>query len=432
MTGPVAPTVAPAVASTVALVVAAGRGSRFGTGLPKQYAALGGRPLLGHSLEAFARHPRIDRVKAVIHPDDRALYERAAAGLDLLEPAAGGATRQDSVRRGLESLESLAPAAVLIHDGARPFVDAAVIDRVLDALASAPGAIAALPVTDTLKRSETGKRGQAGHIAATLERAGLWRAQTPQGFRFAEILAAHRAIIHGAVHGAVHGAAAGPELTDDAAVAERAGLAVALVEGTPHNIKVTTRDDLLRAERWLAGAYETRVGQGFDVHRFAPGDHVMLCGLRVPHEAGLKGHSDADVGLHALTDAILGALGAGDIGVHFPPSDARWKDADSAVFLTHARDLVATRGGRIAHVDVTLVCERPRIGDRRVAMVARLAELLGIEAERVSVKATTTEGLGFTGRGEGIAAQATATLSLPTLNLPTLNPPTLNPPGPAA
>ena len=422
MTGPVAPTVAPAVASTVALVVAAGRGSRFGTGLPKQYAALGGRPLLGHSLEAFARHPRIDRVKAVIHPDDRALYERAAAGLDLLEPAAGGATRQDSVRRGLESLESLAPAAVLIHDGARPFVDAAVIDRVLDALASAPGAIAALPVTDTLKRSETGKRGQAGHIAATLERAGLWHAQTPQGFRFAEILAAHRAIIHGAAHGAVHGAAAGPELTDDAAVAERAGLAVALVEGTPHNIKVTTRDDLLRAERWLAGAYETRVGQGFDVHRFAPGDHVMLCGLRVPHEAGLKGHSDADVGLHALTDAILGALGAGDIGVHFPPSDARWKDADSAVFLTHARDLVATRGGRIAHVDVTLVCERPRIGARRVAMVARLAELLGIEAERVSVKATTTEGLGFTGRGEGIAAQATATLSLPTLN----------PPGPAA
>ncbi len=418
MTGPVAP----AVTSTVALVVAAGRGSRFGTGLPKQYAALGGRPLLGHSLEAFARHPRIDRVKAVIHPDDRALYERAAAGLDLLEPAAGGATRQDSVRRGLESLESLAPAAVLIHDGARPFVDAAVIDRVLDALASAPGAIAALPVTDTLKRSETGKRGQAGHIAATLERAGLWRAQTPQGFRFAEILAAHRAIIHGAAHGAVHGAAAGPELTDDAAVAERAGLAVALVEGTPHNIKVTTRDDLLRAERWLAGAYETRVGQGFDVHRFAPGDHVMLCGLRVPHEAGLKGHSDADVGLHALTDAILGALGAGDIGVHFPPSDARWKDADSAVFLTHARDLVATRGGRIAHVDVTLVCERPRIGARRVAMVARLAELLGIEAERVSVKATTTEGLGFTGRGEGIAAQATATLSLPTLN----------PPGPAA
>jgi 2-C-methyl-D-erythritol 4-phosphate cytidylyltransferase/2-C-methyl-D-erythritol 2,4-cyclodiphosphate synthase len=393
------------LAPTVALVVAAGRGSRFGAGVPKQYAALGGRPLLGHSLEAFARHPRIDRVKAVIHPDDRALYERAAAGLDLLEPAAGGATRQDSVRRGLESLEALAPAAVLIHDGARPFVEAAVIDRVLDALGGAPGAIAALPVTDTLKRAQNDR------IAETIERAGLWRAQTPQGFRFADILAAHRAA-----------ETAGPELTDDAAVAERAGLAVALVEGAPDNIKVTTGDDLLRAERWLAGATETRVGQGFDVHRFAPGDHVMLCGLRVPHEAGLKGHSDADVGLHALTDAILGALGAGDIGVHFPPSDARWKDTDSAVFLTHARDLVAARGGRIAHVDVTLVCERPRIGARRVEMVARLAELLGIEAERVSVKATTTEGLGFTGRGEGIAAQATATLSLPPLN----------PPGPAA
>lgn len=399
MTGPVAPTVAP----TVALVVAAGRGSRFGAAVPKQYATLGGRPLLGHSLEAFARHPRIDRVKAVIHPDDRALYERAAAGLDLLEPAAGGATRQDSVRRGLESLEALAPVAVLIHDGARPFVDAATIGRVLDALASAPGAIAALPVTDTLKRSA------AGRVAATLERAGLWRAQTPQGFRFAEILAAHRD-------------ATGRELTDDAAVAERAGLPVALVEGAPENVKITTQDDLLRAERWLAGACQTRVGQGFDVHRFAPGDHVMLCGLRVPHEAGLKGHSDADVGLHALTDALLGALGAGDIGVHFPPSDARWKDADSAVFLTHARDLVAARGGRIAHVDVTLVCERPRIGARRLEMVARLAELLGIEAERVSVKATTTEGLGFTGRGEGIAAQAVATLSLPSLN----------PPGPAA
>ena len=388
MNGPVAP--------TVALVVAAGRGSRFGAGVPKQYAVLGGRPLLGHSLEAFARHPRIDRVKAVIHPDDRALYERAAAGLDLLEPAAGGATRQDSVRRGLESLEALAPEAVLIHDGARPFVEAAVIDRVLDALASAPGAIAALPVTDTLKHAQNDR------IAETIERAGLWRAQTPQGFRFADILAAHRAA-----------EAAGAEVTDDAAVAERAGLPVALVEGAAENIKVTTQDDLARAERWLAAASETRVGQGFDVHRFGPGDHVMLCGVAVPHEAGLKGHSDADVGLHALTDAILGALGAGDIGLHFPPSDARWQDAPSAVFLGHARDLVAGRGGRIAHVDVTLVCERPRIGSHRAEMVARIAELLGIEPSRVSVKATTTEGLGFTGRGEGIAAQATATLRLP-------------------
>jgi 2-C-methyl-D-erythritol 4-phosphate cytidylyltransferase/2-C-methyl-D-erythritol 2,4-cyclodiphosphate synthase len=380
----------------VALVVAAGRGSRFSAEVPKQYAALHGRPLLGHSLASFARHPRVDRVKAVIHPADRALYERAAAGLELLEPVAGGATRRDSVRRGLESLEPLAPERVLIHDGARPFVGAALVERVLDALDTNAGAIAALPLTDTLKR------GQNDRIAETIERAGLWRAQTPQGFRFAEILAAHRAA-----------EAAGAESTDDAAVAERAGLPVALVEGAAENIKVTTRDDLQRAERWLAGASETRVGQGFDVHRFGPGDHVMLCGVAVPHGAGLRGHSDADVGLHALTDAILGALGAGDIGLHFPPSDARWRDAPSAVFLGHARDLVAERGGRIAHVDVTLVCERPRIGGQRAEMVARIAELLGIEPSRVSVKATTTEGLGFTGRSEGIAAQATATLRLP-------------------
>ena len=391
---------------TVALVVAAGRGQRFGGPVPKLYAALAGRPVLAHSLARLAAHPRIDRVQAVIHPDDRALYDRAAAGLGLPEPTTGGPSRQDSVRLGLESLEALAPGAVLIHDGARPFVGAAVIDRVLDALGNdaggAMGAIAALPVTDTLKR------GADGRIAGTLERAGLWRAQTPQGFRFAEILAAHRA---------VHRDAAGRELTDDAAVAERAGLPVALVEGAPENVKITTQDDLARAEHWLAGglasATETRVGQGFDVHRFGPGDRVMLCGVAVPHDAGLIGHSDADVGLHALTDAILGALGAGDIGQHFPPAEARWRDAESGVFLRHAGDLVAEAGGRIGHLDVTLICERPRIGPHRAAMVARIAELLGIDAGRVSVKATTTEGLGFTGRGEGIAAQATATLGLP-------------------
>ena len=313
------------------------------------------------------------------------------------KPAAGGPSRQDSARLGLESLAALAPGAVLIHDGARPFVGAAVIDRVLDALGASAGAIAALPVTDTLKR------GADGLITGTVERAGLWRAQTPQGFRFAEILAAHQK-------------SAGRELTDDAAVAERAGLPVALVEGAPENIKITTQDDLARAECWLAGEQagaETRVGQGFDVHRFGPGDQVMLCGIAVPHDAGLMGHSDADVGLHALTDAILGALGAGDIGQHFPPSEARWRDAESGVFLRHAGDLVTGAGGRIRHLDVTLICERPRIGPHRAAMVTRIAELLGIDAGRVSVKATTTEGLGFTGRGEGIAAQANATISLP-------------------
>ncbi len=379
---------------TVALVVAAGRGQRFGGPLPKQYAELAGRPVLGHSLARLAAHPRIDRVVAVIHPDDRLLYDRAAAGLELPEPTAGGASRQDSVRLGLESLEARAPGAVLIHDGARPFIGAAVIDRVLEALGGTTGAIAALPVTDTLKR------GADGRIAGTVARGGLWRAQTPQGFRFAEILAAHRKF-------------AGQELTDDAAVAERAGLPVALVEGAPENLKITTQDDLARAERWLAGAIETRVGQGYDVHRFGPGGHVMLCGIAVPHDAGLLGHSDADVGLHALTDAILGALGAGDIGQHFPPAEARWKDAESGVFLRHAGEMVAQAGGRINHLDVTLICERPKIGPHRAAMVARIAELLGIDPGRVSVKATTTEGLGFTGRGEGIAAQAAATLGLP-------------------
>ncbi|MGF1592020.1 MAG: bifunctional 2-C-methyl-D-erythritol 4-phosphate cytidylyltransferase/2-C-methyl-D-erythritol 2,4-cyclodiphosphate synthase [Kiloniellaceae bacterium] len=388
--------------STAVLIVAAGRGQRFGGSLPKQYATLAGVPLLRHSLRAFLEHPRVGQVRAVIHPDDRDLYDAAAAGLapelGLAGPVAGGRSRQESVLRGLESLETLesgVPARVLIHDGARPFVSAAVIDRVLAALEANAGAIAALPVVDTLKQEAAGK------IAGTRDRSGLWAAQTPQGFRFAEILAAHRA-------------AAGEELTDDAAVAERAGLAVALVEGSRENMKVTSQDDLRAAERWLRGAQEeTRVGQGFDVHAFGPGDHVTLCGVRIAHDAGLAGHSDADVGLHALTDAILGALGAGDIGSHFPPSDPQWKGADSGRFLVHARDLVTAQGGRLLHLDVTLICERPKIGPHREAMVARIAELLDLPAARISVKATTTEKLGFTGRGEGIAAQAVATVALP-------------------
>jgi len=381
----------------VALVVAAGRGERFGGALPKQYEVLAGRPLLRHSLAALAAHPGIAGVRAVINMDDLALYQAAAEGLGLLAPVAGGASRQESARQGLESLAELAPERVLIHDGARPLVPAPVVDRVLRALDGAPGAIAALPVTDTLKREENGLS------AGTVPRAGLWQAQTPQGFRYAEILAAHRE-------------AAGAELTDDAAVAERSGLSVALVQGSPRNLKVTTPDDLARAEAYLAGGAggpgEARVGSGFDVHRFGPGDHVNLCGLRIPHDQALLGHSDADVALHALTDAILGALGAGDIGQHFPPSDPRWRGADSALFLRHARDLVVERGGRILNVDLTVICERPKLAPHRTEMVARLAELLELEAGRVSVKATTTEGLGFTGRGEGIAAQAAATVAL--------------------
>jgi 2-C-methyl-D-erythritol 4-phosphate cytidylyltransferase/2-C-methyl-D-erythritol 2,4-cyclodiphosphate synthase len=382
----------------VALVVAAGRGARFGGAQPKQYAMLAGRPLLHHGLAALAGHPAIAGVRAVIHADDLALYESAAEGLALLDPVPGGASRQDSARLGLESLEDLAPERVLIHDGARPLLPAAVIDRVLEALERTPGAVAALPVTDTLKRE------QDGLVADTVARQGLWRAQTPQGFHYPAILAAHRA-------------AAGAELTDDAAVAEQAGLPVALVQGSPRNLKVTTPEDLARAETILTGAGgaapETRAGSGFDVHRFGPGDHVNLCGLRIPHDKTLLGHSDADVALHALTDALLGALGAGDIGLHFPPTDPRWRGADSALFLRHACDLAAARGGRIVNVDVTVICEAPKLAPHRAAMVARLAELLDLAPERVNVKATTTEGLGFTGRGEGIAAQASATIVLP-------------------
>lgn len=388
-----------AVPTVAALVVAAGRGSRFGGALPKQYARLGERPVLHKTLAAFADHPAVTTVRAVIHPEDRDLYEAATEGLAVLPPVAGGASRQESVRLGLESLAEAAPDRVLIHDGARPFVSAGIIDRVLAALASAPGAIAAVPVTDTLKRETD------GHIDGTLPREGLWQAQTPQGFRYGDILAAHRtALADGA----------GASLTDDAAVAEHAGLAVALVEGSSDNLKITTADDLKRAERLIGTALpEFRNGSGFDVHRFGPGDHVMLCGIKVPHGQGLIGHSDADVGLHALTDAILGALALGDIGSHFPPSDPQWRGVESGRFLAHACGLLAERGGRLVNADVTLICERPKIGPHREAMAARIAELCGVAVERISVKATTTEGLGFTGRREGIAAQANATLCLP-------------------
>lgn len=383
--------------SCIALVVAAGRGTRLGAPLPKQYLPLAGEPLLRHTLRALASHPRIDGVRAVIHPDDRAHYNEAARGLDLLPPVSGGAQRQDSARLGLESLIEIDPEMVAIHDGARPFVDGALVDRVLDALEGAPGAIPALPVADTIKRERDGR------IVETVERSKLWRAQTPQAFRFRAILAAHRG-------------AKGLKLPDDAAVAERDGLAVSLVMGSEANLKVTTPEDLARAEGVLLSRLgDLRTGQGFDVHPLGPGDHVWLCGIKVPHQRALIGHSDADVGLHALTDAILGALGAGDIGQHFPPGDPKWRGAASDQFLRHAAGLVAGRGGRIAHVDVTLICERPKVSPHRQAMIARIAEIIGLMPDRVSIKATTTEKLGFTGREEGIAAQAIATIRLPTL-----------------
>lgn len=382
------------MAKVVALVVAAGRGRRFGGDLPKQYQALAGRPVLAHTLAALAVNPQIDAVRAVIHPDDIDLYRGASAGLDLLEPVPGGATRQDSVRLGLESLEALAPDVVLIHDGARPFADAGTVGRVITALERHPGAIPAVAVADTLKR------GEGGLVSGTTDRAGLWRAQTPQGFRFADILRAHRTL-------------AGNELTDDAAVAEHMGLQVALVAGDEDNFKITTAADLERAARAFAGPGETRVGSGYDVHRFAPGTGVWLCGVEIPYDSRLDGHSDADVALHAATDAVLGAISAADIGRHFPPTDPKWKGASSDRFLAHAAGLVAALGGRIVHLDVTVICERPKVGPHRGAMQARVAEILGIRQDRVSVKATTTEGLGFTGRREGIAAQATATVWLP-------------------
>lgn len=381
------------MAKTVALIVAAGRGHRAGEGLPKQYRKLAGQSVLRRSCLAFLTHPRIDAVRVIIHPDDRMLYEDAMNGLDLPPPVHGGAERQDSCRNGLEALTADPPDHVLIHDAARPFVDRASIDRVLDALQDSPAAISAQPVTDTLK-----KAGSEGRVAQTIDRAGLWRAQTPQGFRYADILEAHRKM-------------AGESLTDDAAVAEAAGLAVTLVPGNEDNVKLTTEDDFARAERML-GNGDIRVGSGFDVHRFDEGDSVTLCGVNIKHDRSLAGHSDADVGLHALTDALLGAIGAGDIGSHFPPGDPQWRGADSAQFLRHAAELVTSRGGRIGHLDVTLICEAPKIGPHREAMRARIAAIAGVDIDRVSVKATTTEGLGFTGRGEGIAAQATATVIL--------------------
>ncbi len=384
----------------VALIVAGGRGVRAGGGTAKQYRTLAGLPVLRRCVQAFLTHPRIGGVRVVIHPDDEDLYRDAACGLGLLAPVFGGAARQDSARLGLESLEGLDPRFVLIHDAARPFASATVLSRVLDALEDVPAAIPALPVVDTLKRAETGARGEP-LVLATVDRAGLWRAQTPQGFRFRAILDAHRRF-------------AGRALTDDAAVAEAAGLAVALVEGDEDNVKLTTPEDFRRAERCL-GSAETRVGTGFDVHRFGPGDAVMLCGIAVPHDHGLEGHSDADVGLHALTDALLGAIGAGDIGSHFPPTDPAWGGAASHLFVRHAAALIEAAGGVIVNVDVTLICERPKVGPHRAAMVTAMAEMLGVEAARVSIKATTTEGLGFTGRREGIAAQAAVSVRLSAL-----------------
>jgi 2-C-methyl-D-erythritol 4-phosphate cytidylyltransferase/2-C-methyl-D-erythritol 2,4-cyclodiphosphate synthase len=385
------------------VVVAAGRGSRAGAGLPKQYRLLAGRPLIAHTLSALAAAAPDACLQVVIHPDDEALYAAAVQHLeprpaDLRRPVYGHATRQASVRAGLEALaeSSPRPDLVLIHDGARPFPSPSLIARAIAAGRQHGAAIPVLPISDTIAEVDDG-----GRIVATPERSVLRAVQTPQVFRFELILAAHRE-------------AAGRELTDDASVAARAGQDVHVFAGEATNMKVTTEVDLAAAEaRLTAGLGDIRSGQGYDVHAFGPGDHVFLGGVRIAHSHGLVGHSDADVLIHAIADALYGALAEADIGAHFPPSDPTWKGAASDIFLRHAVGRVRARGGMVAHIDATLVCEAPKLSPHREAIRARLAEIAGLPLERIAVKATTSEGLGFTGRREGIAALALATVRLP-------------------
>ncbi|MEL6236026.1 MAG: 2-C-methyl-D-erythritol 2,4-cyclodiphosphate synthase [Pseudomonadota bacterium] len=389
-----------------ALLVAAGRGLRAGGGVPKQYRPLAGVSVLRRSMTCFLRHPDLARLAVVINPDDRGLYDTALGTLSdqrVAPPVAGGPTRAASVREGLEALARSEPKTrpVLIHDAARPFLRVPVIDAVLAALARADGAFPALPLVDALWA------GRDGLAQAPRRREGLFRAQTPQGFRLDAILNAHR----------THGSAA----DDDVAIARAAGLGVAIAPGCEENFKITNAADFIRAEAALEVAMargtgmlnETRTGSGYDVHRFGPGDHVMLGGVAVPHDQGFVAHSDGDVLLHALTDAIFGALAEGDIGQWFPPSDRQWRGAASAIFLAKAAERLESRGGRVLHADCTLICERPKIGPHAAAIRSSIAGLLSLSEGRVSVKATTTEKLGFTGRSEGIAAMATATISLP-------------------
>jgi len=378
-----------------ALVVAAGSGERAGGGVPKQFHVVQGRPIVRWAVEAFTRHPQVERVTTVVAPGQATAAAAALSGVEVRILDRGGATRQESVAAGLEALASDPPQTVLIHDGARPRPGAALISRVIDALSNADGVVPTVPLSDTLKET-----GDDGHILRTLPRAGLHGAQTPQGFRFDLILGAHRAASEETL------------ATDDSSLLETAGHVVQAVAGDPENLKVTGPGDFARAER-LFGARLPRTGQGFDVHRFGPGESVQLLGVRLPHGQALVGHSDADVGLHAVTDAILGALAQGDIGQHFPPEDPRWRDADSAKFLQHAGAMALEAGAEITHVDVTIICEAPAVAPHRERMRQSVADILGMPVAAVSVKATTTEGLGFAGRREGIATFALATVLVP-------------------
>lgn len=377
--------------TNAALIVAAGRGTRAGGEIPKQWQTLGGRRVIDWTLGVFRSHPDISQIVVVLHPDDMELLPDA----DLLR-VEGGATRSASVRAGLEALVDHAPDTVLIHDAARATLPDHLITRILSMLSDVDAVAPGVPVSDALWSSTA---EGAPEVDGTVDRTKLWRAQTPQSFKFTAILDAHRA----------HG----EDAADDVEVARRAGIEVKICEGDPDNLKITTPNDFTRAERILKerqGGMDIRVGNGFDVHRFGPGDHVTLCGIQVPHNRALQGHSDADVGLHTITDAIYGALAEGDIGTHFPPSDPQWKGAASDTFLRHAVQLAGQRGFQISNVDLTFMCEMPKIGPVAEAMRARVGEIMGLDVDRISVKATTTERLGFTGRGEGIAATATVTL----------------------
>ncbi|WP_201860109.1 bifunctional 2-C-methyl-D-erythritol 4-phosphate cytidylyltransferase/2-C-methyl-D-erythritol 2,4-cyclodiphosphate synthase [Microvirga soli] len=392
--------------SVAALIVAAGRGSRAGEGTPKQYRDLRGHSVLARTLTGFLSHPGIDRTLVVIHPDDRDLYEAGIAALTPLPSALlpcvyGGHTRQDSVRNGLEALATSSPDIILVHDAARPFVSPKLIDRAITAALRSDAAVPGTPVTDTIKVI-----GSRSEVVSTPDRASLRAVQTPQAFHFPLLLDAHRKAAAAGLH----------DFTDDGALAEWAGLPVQVFEGENGNIKLTHPADFLEAERRLKGSlmtYITKLGTGFDVHAFGDGDHIWLGGIKVPHDRGVIAHSDGDVILHALTDALLGALADGDIGTHFPPSDPQWRGASSDRFLAHAISLVQKRGGIVDHLDATLLCEKPRLGPHREAMRQRIAEIAGLRIDQVSLKATTTEKLGFTGRSEGIAAQAAATIRLP-------------------
>ncbi|RJT38574.1 bifunctional 2-C-methyl-D-erythritol 4-phosphate cytidylyltransferase/2-C-methyl-D-erythritol 2,4-cyclodiphosphate synthase [Mesorhizobium waimense] len=386
------------------VIVAAGRGARAGqVDGPKQYQSIGGRAVIARTLDTFLAHPKVGQVVVAIHADDRELFRKAAgANADRVIAITGGDSRQASVRLGLLALRDHAPGRVLIHDAVRPFVDGGLIERTIEAIGERQGALPTLPVADTLKRESA-----AGMIEETVSRNGLHAAQTPQGFPFWPILAAHEKAHH----------LGKADFTDDAAIAEWAHIPVKIIPGSPDNVKLTWARDIAMADQRLSGERQhfpdIRTGNGYDVHAFEPGDHVTLCGVAIPHDRKLSGHSDADVGLHALTDALLATCGAGDIGTHFPPSDPQWKGAASRIFVEHAAKLVRERGGRIANADITLICEAPRVGPHREAMTAALASMLGIASERISIKATTNEKLGFVGREEGIAAIATASVVYP-------------------